>query len=186
MEAEKWWNRTEYVPGYVVFAVLSLLVGWYLSWGNGIRTDSLQQAMADNERIRTYEKQSFSIPKRDFLIHAFPASGALDYGSLLEEVGLSVEDVSEEEGNRTSLGQFHKIFISGTGSFAQILRGFDIIQSEERWNAVYLKEMKRTEKGLTFSIEIQTFQCRGTYEEEKYRPDRSHGNREEQSRQDSF
>lgn len=186
MEVEKWWNRRAYIPGYVVFALIALLLGWYLSWGNGMRSDALQQAMADNERIRTYENQPISISQRAFLKDAFPADKITDYTALLETTGLVVEDVSEEEGERTSLGQFHKIFISGTGSFAQILRGFDIIQSEERWNAVYLKEMKRKEKGLAFSIEIQTFQYRGTYEEEKYRPDRSYGNREKQSRQNSF
>ena len=82
----------------------------------------------------------------------------------------------------TELGQFYKIFISGTGSFAQILSGFDIIKSKESWNAVYLKEIKRNGEGLAFEIEIQTFQYRGTYEKEKYRPDRSDGNGQEQSR----
>ena len=186
MESSKWWNRRDFLPGYGIFALLAFLLGMYLSWGNQSREAGIESMRAANEGIRAFAAQPVTPTEPDFLRRAFPAERTADYSALLESVGLSVTDVSEAEGERSSLGRFQKIFISGTGSFAQILRGFDIIQSEERWNAVYLKDIKRGEKGLAFEIEIRTFQYRGTYEEEKYRPDRSHGNREEPRRQDTL
>lgn len=98
-----------------------------------------------------------------------PASA---YGKLLEEAGVSVEEISEDKN-----GNFHKIHVVGTGSFSQIVRGFDIIKSKEVWNAVKLVRLKREGTVLSFAIEITAFQSRGTYEEEKYRTDRSDGDR---------
>ena len=74
-------------------------------------------------------------------------------------------------------GNFNKIHVVGTASFSQIVRGFDIIKSKEVWNAVKLVRLKREGTVLSFAIEITAFQSRGTYEEEKYRTDRSDGDR---------
>ena len=74
-------------------------------------------------------------------------------------------------------GNFNKIHVVGTGSFSQIVRGFDIIKSKEVWNAVKLVRLKREGTVLSFALEITAFQSRGTYEEEKYRTDRSDGDR---------
>lgn len=96
----------------------------------------------------------------------------LSGGLLFREAGVSVEEISEEKD-----GNFHKIHVVGTGSFSQIVRGFDIIKSKEVWNAVKLVRLKREGTVLSFAIEITAFQSRGTYEEEKYRTDRSDGDR---------
>lgn len=186
MESVKWWNRRDFLPAYGIGILTAVLLGLYLYWGNQGRLAGIESLRAANEGIRAYAAHP-TVPKEpDFLRQAFLSDGTADYGALLEEAGLSVTDVSEEYGEGVPLGRFHKIFISGTGSFAQILRGFDIIQSEERWNAVYLKEIKRGETGLVLEMEVRTFQYRGTYEEEKHRPDRSHGNREKPRRQDTL
>ena len=74
-------------------------------------------------------------------------------------------------------GNFHKIHVVGTGSFHKLSSGFDIIKSKEVWNAVKLVRLKREGTVLSFAIEITAFQSRGTYEEEKYRTDRSDGDR---------
>ena len=58
-----------------------------------------------------------------------------------------------------------------------IVRGFDIIKSKEVWNVVKLVRLKREGTVLSFALEITAFQSRGTYEEEKYRTDRSDGDR---------
>ena len=102
----------------------------------------------------------------------FQKAPASAYGNLLEEAGVSVEEISEEKD-----GNFNKIHVVGTGSFSQIVRGFDIIKSKEVWNAVKLVRLKREGTVLSFAIEITAFQSRGTYEEEKYRTDRSDGDR---------
>lgn len=185
MESSKWWNRRDFMPAYGIFILVALLIGGYLYVGNQSRQAGIASMEAANEGIRAYAAHPVARKEPDFLVRAFPSEATADYGALLESTGLSVLDVSEEVEARP-MGNFHKIFISGTGSFAQILRGFDIIQSEERWNAVYLKEIKRSDEGLSFEIEIRQFQYRGTYEEEKYRPDRSHGDREEPRRQDTL
>ncbi|WP_419486386.1 hypothetical protein [Dialister succinatiphilus] len=89
-----------------------------------------------------------------------------------------MDAVSEkvEEGEN---GIFHIFHISGTGTYAQIVQTFDIIKGKERWSAVNLKELKRSQKGLAYKMEVQTFQIRGTYEKEKYSPHRSHGHWQE-------
>ena len=78
-------------------------------------------------------------------------------------------NISESEGTIDENGKFQKIRVQGTGSFAQIVRGFDIIKGKERWNAMDLKSLKREGGQLSFDAEIRTFQSRGTYEKEKYR-----------------
>lgn len=176
------WQEKKYLPYYVSLALLTLLSGCYLSWHNQNLISSLENQGREKELLLAYKENPLQRKERKFLPSLFSKGKGMDYGALLEEAGLYIKDIQEEEGKPTELGQFYKIFISGTGSFAQILSGFDIIKSKESWNAVYLKEIKRNGEGLAFEIEIQTFQYRGTYEKEKYRPDRSDGNGQEQSR----
>ena len=83
-----------------------------------------------------------------------------------------MKEISEEKN-----GNFNKIHVVGTGSFSQIVRGFDIIKSKEVWNVVKLVRLKREGTTLSCAFEITAFQSRGTYEEEKYRTDRSDGDR---------
>lgn len=179
-------NDKKYMPIYAIGAIFLILLGVYFFWGGSAKRAEGERLWAEKELLLAYEAQPQPKGKRDFLEQAFSHGHQTEYVSLLESVGLSVKDVTEEAGKKQEFGDFHKIFISGTGSFSQILAGFDIIKSEERWNAVNLKEMKRSEEGLAFEMEIATFQYRGMYEKEKYRPDRSDGDRKEPRRQDSL
>lgn len=180
-----WYNDKKYVPYYFIGALFFFLLGAYFFWGGSAQEKEVLHLQMEQDMLRAYEAQPIRREKKDFLVQAFPSKKQNEYVSLLESVGLSVKDVTEETGKKNEWGDFHKIFISGTGSFSQILSGFDIIKSEERWNAVNLKEMKRSEEGLAFEMEIVTFQYRGMYEKEKYRPDRSDGDREEPRRENS-
>ncbi len=173
-----WWNDKQHIPAYVLGAGLLFLIGIYMYWGGSGEKAEVFRLQAEKEMVQSYESAAPVKGKKEFLQQAFSAGEQTDYVSLLETAGLHVQDVTEEAGEGNEFGRFHKIFISGTGSFAQILSGFDIIKSEERWNAIGVKEIKRSDAGLAFTIEVRTFQYRGTYEEEKYRPDRSYGNRE--------
>ena len=177
-----WYNDKKYFPVYAIGAVVFCLLGAYFYWGGSAKERDVAALRMEQDMLRAYDAQPPAGQRKDFLVQAFPKEGRTEYVSLLESVGLSVKDVTEEAGKRNEWGDFHKIFISGTGSFSQILAGFDIIKSEERWNAVNLKEMKRSEEGLAFEMEIETFQDRGMYEKEKYRPDRSDGDREKSRR----
>lgn len=176
------YNDKKYLPVYAIGAVVFFLLGAYFFWGGSAKEREIAERQMEQDMLQAYESQPPARQRKDFLIGAFPSKRNHAYTSLLESVGLSAFDVTEEAGKKNEWGDFHKIFISGTGSFSQILAGFDIIKSEERWNAVNLKEMKRSEEGLAFEMEIVTFQYRGMYEKEKYRPDWSDGDREEPGR----
>ena len=120
-----------------------------------------------------------------FLTELFGKASAPELAEALEESGATVTNISESEGTIDENGKFQKIRVQGTGSFAQIVRGFDIIKGKERWNAMDLKSLKREGGQLSFDAEIRTFQSRGTYEKEKYSSDRSHGDRKEPRGEDS-
>ena len=119
------------------------------------------------------------------LTELFGKASAPELAEALEESGATVTNISESEGTIDENGKFQKIRVQGTGSFAQIVRGFDIIKGKERWNAMDLKSLKREGGQLSFDAEIRTFQSRGTYEKEKYSSDRSHGDRKEPRGEDS-
>lgn len=125
-----------------------------------------------NQLLLSYQHAERNAARQDFLSSLFQKAPASAYEELLEEAGVSVKEISEEKN-----GNFNKIHVVGTGSFSQIVRGFDIIKSKEVWNVVKLVRLKREGTTLSFALEITAFQSRGTYEEEKYRTDRSDGDR---------
>ena len=154
--ASRFLHDPKYALMYGLLALLLLLSGALLFREAGQLRERAEGMAAENQLLSS-------------LFQKAPASA---YGKLLEEAGVSVEEISEEKD-----GNFNKIHVVGTGSFSQIVRGFDIIKSKEVWNAVKLVRLKREGTVLSFVIEITAFQSRGTYEEEKYRTDRSDGDR---------
>ena len=174
-----------YLWGYAALAVLFFLVGAYMEAGAGMKRDRWQALEKENQMLAACKDLPPRKSRRDFFAELFQKDDAESYAALLEETGLTVREMGEEEGSEDSLGKFNKIQLQGTGTFSQIIRGFDIIKSKERWNATELIDLSRRGEELSFTIEITTFQSRGTYEEKKYRTHRSHGDREEPRREDS-
>ena len=168
------------------FALLALFLFLTGGWIGTMAVEKEEQAALlaeENRSVRTFEL----LPEREsalpFLTGLFQKENGESMVSLLEEAGLQVERIEEEEipGEK---GDFHKFRVFGSGSFRQILQTFDIIKGKENWNAVELKDLKRSPQGLAFEIEVRTFQIRGTYEKEKYSSHRSYGHREEPGSED--
>lgn len=170
------------LPYYGVLAVFLFAVGAYMETGAGMRREHRISLEKENQLLTAYKQAPERKSHRDFLEQLFQKGDAESYAALLEEAGLAVTDISEKETDEDSLGNFNKIRLQGKGTFSQIIRGFDIIQSKERWSRADLLQLSRRGEDLLFTMEITTFQSRGTYEEKKYRTHRSHGDRKEQSR----
>lgn len=166
--ASRFLHDPKYALMYGLLALLLLLSGGLLFREAGQLRERAEGMAAENQLLLSYRHAEHL----DFLSSLFQKTPASVYGKLLEEAGVSVEEISEGKD-----GNFNKIHVVGTGSFSQIVRGFDIIKSKEVWNAVKLVRLKREGTVLSFAIEIAAFQSRGTYEEEKYRTDRSDGDR---------
>lgn len=162
----------KYALTYGLFALLLLLTAGFLFRETGHLRERAEGMAAENQLLLTYQHAERNAARQDFLSSLFRKVPASAYGELLEESGASVKEISEEKE-----GKFNKIHIVGRGSFSQIVRGFDIIKSKEVWNVVKLMRLKREGTALSFALEITALQSRGTYEEEKYRTDRSDGDR---------
>ena len=165
--ASRFLHDPKYALMYGLLALLLLLSGALLFREAGQLRERAEGMAAENQLLLSYRHAERDAAHLDLLSSLFQKAPASAYGKLLEEAGVS----EEKDGN------FNKIHVVGTGSFSQIVRGFDIIKSKEVWNAVKLVRLKREGTVLSFAIEITAFQSRGTYEEEKYRTDRSDGDR---------
>lgn len=170
--ASRFLHDPKYALMYGLLALLLLLSGALLFREAGQLRERAEGMAAENQLLLSYRHAERDAAHLDLLSSLFQKAPASAYGKLLEEAGVSVEEISEEKN-----GNFNKIHVVGTGSFSQIVRGFDIIKSKEVWNAVKLVRLKREGTVLSFTVEITAFQSRGTYEEEKYRTDRSDGDR---------
>ena len=173
MRLEPILHDTKYKREYLALAFLLALTGCFFVERSWDKEESAGLMAAEEG---TY------LP---FLTKLFGKASAPELAEALEESGATVTNISESEGTIDENGKFQKIRVQGTGSFAQIVRGFDIIKGKERWNAMDLKSLKREGGQLSFDAEIRTFQSRGTYEKEKYSSDRSHGDRKEPRGEDS-
>ncbi len=175
-------HHRRYLPLYGVMAAIFVFVGGYMEIGAGMEKDRRLSLERENQMLRACQNLPPKKGRGDFYSEIFQADDGASYAALLEEAGLTVKEISEEESRNDSLGKFNKITLEGTGTFPQIIRGFDIIQSKERWTAADLLTLSRRGEALDFTMEITAFQSRGTYEEEKYRTHRSHGDRKEPGR----
>ena len=171
-------NDRKYTRTFALLALLLFAGAFFLHHMASQKEEEARALSAEADRIRQFAagpRRPSSLP---FLENLFRSTDADSLAAAMEEGGLKVDGVWEEqkEGDR---GDFHIFHISGTGTYAQIVQTFDIIKGKERWNAVNLRELKRSPKGLAYEMEVQTFQIRGTYEKEKYSPHRSHGHWQE-------
>lgn len=184
MRLEPILHDTKYKREYLSLAFLLALTGCFFVERSWDKEESAGLMAAENQKalhFRAPEEGTY-LP---FLTKLFGKASAPELAEALEESGATVTNISESEGTIDENGKFQKIRVQGTGSFAQIVRGFDIIKGKERWNAMDLKSLKREGGQLSFDAEIRTFQSRGTYEKEKYSSDRSHGDRKEPRGEDS-
>ena len=171
-------NDRKYTRTFALLALLLFAGAFFLHHMASQKEEEARALSAEADRIRQFAagpRRPSSLP---FLENLFRSTDADSLAAAMEEGGLKVDGVWEEqkEGDR---GDFHIFHISGTGTYAQIVQTFDIIKGKERWNAVNLKKLKRSPNGLAYEVEIRTFQIRGTYEKEKYSPHRSHGHWQE-------
>ena len=120
------------------------------------------------------------------LLTGCPA-GQLDYDTTADTVfsafmesGCAVEEIKEEENEK-----FHVFHVKGKGSFSQITAAFGIIKSKERWSAAELCALKREGNLLAYEVEVRAVRNRGTYEKEKYSPDRAYGDGKEPGSQNT-
>ena len=91
-----------------------------------------------------------------------------------------MEEIKEEENEK-----FHVFHVKGKGSFSQITAAFGIIKSKERWSAAELCALKREGNLLAYEVEVRAVRNRGTYEKEKYSPDRAYGDGKEPGSQNT-
>lgn len=163
----------KYALTYGLLALLLFLPGGLLLREAGELRERAEGMAAENQLLLSYRHAERDAARSDLLSSLFQKAPVSDYG------GAARGSRRLREGDFRGKGWkiFIKIHVVGTGSFSQIVRGFDIIKSKEVWNAVKLVRLKREGTVLSFTIEITAFQSRGTYEEEKYRTDRSDGDR---------
>lgn len=185
MDWKKLGNDGKYGRTFLLLSLFFLLSGGYLKL-MALEKESIAQSLEqENRQVEIFAKAPARRSCLPFLESLFPAASPASVLAAVEEGGLQVDTVSEEE-KEGDKGIFHIFYISGTGTYAQIVQTFDIIKGKERWSAVNLKELKRSPKGLAYEMEVQTFQIRGTYEKEKYSPHRSHGHRQEPGGEDTL
>lgn len=175
MRLEPILHDTKYKREYLALAFLLALTGCFFVERSWDKEESAGLMAAENQKAL-----HFRAPEEGTYLPFLT-----ELAEALEESGATVTNISESEGTIDENRKFQKIRVQGTGSFAQIVRGFDIIKGKERWNAMDLKSLKREGGQLSFDAEIRTFQSRGTYEKEKYSSDRSHGDRKEPRGEDS-
>lgn len=172
---EKILNDRKYTRLFVLLSCLFLaLGGWFLL------ARATEKGRAAAIRLENQEIIHFAgLPQRPsslpFLTKFLrPVSGET-MAAAIEGTGAKVYSISEEE-EEGPKGKIKKFNIKGTAAYTQMVQSFGIIKETDRWCAMNLKSLKRAGDVLSYEVEIRTFQSRGTYDQEKYRPHRSHGN----------
>ena len=97
----------------------------------------------------------------------------------VESENLAVPEIHTGEIKEEENEKFHVFHVKGKGSFSQITAAFGIIKSKERWSAAELCALKREGNLLAYEVEVRAVRNRGTYEKEKYSPDRAYGDGKE-------
>lgn len=135
--------------------------------------ENLRQWKAERSGISMEEPPQWAKSGEEDAVHGF------------EKAGLHILSREEQEDEEKNTGKIRKEHILLHGTYIQLLQSFDIIKSEYRGASFTVFSITRDDTGLSIKGELRTFRSRGTYEEEKYRPHRSDGDREEQSGADS-
>lgn len=178
MNLRKILNDTKYTRLFTLSSLLFLALGGWFALAGRTEKDRASALTLENEEIRTFS----SLPERPsalpFLTGLLQPVSGESLAAALEETGARVNSISEEEGEEGPEGQIKKFHIIGTANFSQMVQSFGIINGKNRWCAMDLRSLKRAGDVLAYEVEIRTFQNRGTYDQEKYRPHRSYGNRE--------
>ncbi len=135
------------------------------------------------EHIRRLETETAllenraKLPKRSsrmpFLETLLEDTAADTVFSAFMESGCAVEEIKEEENEK-----FHVFHVKGKVLFTNH-RGLWYNKSKERWSAAELCALKREGNLLAYEVEVRAVRNRGTYEKEKYSPDRAYGDGKE-------
>jgi hypothetical protein len=111
--------------------------------------------------------------------------GTMTGPEAFQEAGLLVEETSEKADPLEQDEKIRTEHISAKGSFAQLLKMFDIINKNVEGTSFELRHVVREGNILRISGELRTFRSRGNYAEKKYSTDRPHGNGKEPRSTDS-
>lgn len=175
MRLNEFLNDKKYTAAFFLLAVCFLLLDCYLFAAVGEKREHIRRLERETALLENREK----LPKEEnsrmsFLETLLGDTTADSVLSAFSESGCPVEEITEEEN-----GKFHVFHVKGKGSFSQITAAFGIIKSKERWSAAELCALKREGNLLAYEVEVRAVRNRGTYEKEKYSPDRSYGNGKE-------
>lgn len=179
----RWYDRESGRKWFLAAAAILLAAAAVLCWAGRRAGEQADLYQARNEAAAAFAAHRPAPFGEDRT--QFPAS---DFYSLQEEIpasGAVLLSLSEEAPEPLEGGRILKMKINGKGSFTQLLSLFDIIQMKTYWVTAKLIRAERKEGALLFEIGLSAYQGRGSYEEEKYRIDRSHGNGQEPGRADS-
>ena len=127
MRLEPILHDTKYKREYLALAFLLALTGCFFVERSWDKEESAGLMAAENQKalhFRAPEEGTY-LP---FLTKLFGKASAPELAEALEESGATVTNISESEGTIDENGKFQKIRVQGTGSFAQIVRGFYIIK----------------------------------------------------------
>lgn len=178
MDFHEFLNDQKYTRLFALSSCLFLALGGWFLLAQQTEKSLAASIRTENEEIRTFGALPESPPAGPFLASFLRPLSGENLAASLEGTGARVNSISEEEGEDEPEGKIKKFHIKGTADFSQMVQSFGIIESKNRWCAMDLKSLKRAGDVLAYEVEIRTFQSRGTYDQEKYRPHRSYGNRE--------
>lgn len=184
MRLEPILHDTKYKREYLALAFLLALTGCFFVERSWDKEELAGLMAAENQKalhFRAPEEGTY-LP---FLTELFGKASAPELAEVLEESGATVTNISESEGTIDENGKFQKIRVQGTGSFAQIVRGFDIIKGKERWNAMDLKSLKREGGQLSLTRRSVPSKAEVPMKKRNNSSDRSHGDRKEPRGEDS-
>ena len=104
--ASRFLHDPKYALMYGLLALLLLLSGALLFWESGQLRERAEGMAAENQLLLSYRHAERDAAHLDLLSSLFQKTPASAYGKLLEEAGVSVEEISEEKnGNFRTVGQ---------------------------------------------------------------------------------
>lgn len=182
MKLTKFLNDNTYTRSFFLLAALFLAADFYLETEisnvkNDVQKEETLIKSIDAWKQKPKEKNHISFLKSLTEGHENP-----DIEGIFTSAGCKTEEVKEERQGKGEEGGT-LFYVKGTGTFSQILTAFDIIEGKEKGMVTERCHIKKEQGKLFFEAAVRHMPSRGSYEKEKYSPDRSDGDRKEQSRQ---
>ena len=165
MSLNEFLNDKKYTAAFFLLALCFFLLDWYLFAAVGEKEEHIRRLETETALLENRAKLPKRSSRMPFLETLLEDTAADTVFSAFMESGCAVEEIKEEENEK-----FHVFHVKGKGS---------IIKSKERWSAAELCALKREGNLLAYEVEVRAVRNRGTYEKEKYSPDRAYGDGKE-------